>query len=234
MNSIDMSTHDPVKLHKELIDTCICLRTDGDKHPVIGAFLRLDMIIRGRGELPPVWQTAVDDRRRDRESVFVDITDERNRQDEKWGGAAHDDEHSPMIWAGLVTRHAMRACDGDVMTIARFRKQMVRAASLAVAAIESCDRAAKRASDKPDRGELASQIEKLQAERDAAKQKGYEIGWKDGRESVLAVHAGRAYVLFGLMHGLRVPEDKPRKRKGQQAHDVDLGDEDRRPEEDED
>ena len=77
------------------------------------------------------------------EKVLQEIREERARQDVKWG-TAHDDEHFPADWAILVSRYAIESVfmptadeefDGP-----KHRKQMIQAAALAVAAIESYDR----------------------------------------------------------------------------------------------
>lgn len=143
---LDLNTHDPVRLHKELLDMCVCIRAQGEKHLAVRGFIRLDALIRSHGELPPAWQAAVDAREAGRSGVMLEICDERTRQDAKWGGPEHDAQHSPLTWAALVTRHAMRAADGSG-TLPTFRKQMVRAAALALAAIEACDRATKKAEE---------------------------------------------------------------------------------------
>lgn len=85
-----------------------------------------------------------------REKIFEEIDAERRAQDKKWGGAEHDDRHGSYDWIAYVTRHTglavCRPWDPSV-----FRKQMLRVAALAVAAIEWVDRAgddAKRRVDK--------------------------------------------------------------------------------------
>jgi hypothetical protein len=66
--------------------------------------------------------------------VYDEIRLERKAQDEKWGGPSHDDGHSGPDWASFIKQHANKAFRGD------YRKQMIRVAALAVAAIESFDR----------------------------------------------------------------------------------------------
>lgn len=74
-----------------------------------------------------------------RAAIFHDIDTERAVQDAKWGGPEHDDKHDIRDWTDFITDHAERASDcappGE-------RRQMVRVAALAVAAIESMDRKA--------------------------------------------------------------------------------------------
>jgi hypothetical protein len=89
-------------------------------------------------------------------SVYDEIAEERRAQDAKWGGPGHDDEHGPEMWISLVCKHARRGHDAFVKAsklpnssqrgalgeaVATYRKQMVRAAALAVAAVEVIDRA---------------------------------------------------------------------------------------------
>ena len=78
-----------------------------------------------------------------REGIYRDIETERLAQDSRWGGAARDDSHREEDWAALVARHlglALGESAGVGHDPARFRRQMVRVAALAVAAVESHDR----------------------------------------------------------------------------------------------
>lgn len=82
-----------------------------------------------------------------RVSIYREINEERDVQDDTYGGVVHDDEHSPNDWIVLVARYATKAAAypacSDEMTPddwANFRKNMRRAAALAVAAIEYADR----------------------------------------------------------------------------------------------
>ena len=72
-------------------------------------------------------------------SVLTEVFHERRKQDLKWGGPAHDNQHNSHDWIAYITLHAGRAVmwPWDRET---FRKQMVRVAALAVAAVEWCDR----------------------------------------------------------------------------------------------
>ena len=71
--------------------------------------------------------------------IVAQILDERQRQDEKWGGADHDDEHEATEWLSFIDEHRLRArkvvSDRDA-----FRHRLVIIAALAIAAIESIDR----------------------------------------------------------------------------------------------
>lgn len=75
--------------------------------------------------------------------VFKDVVEERHRQDAKWGGPNHDDEHDPRVWVAVIVEHLGRAVRDDTRPRSdrtRYRQGMVRVAALAVAAIESHDR----------------------------------------------------------------------------------------------
>jgi hypothetical protein len=76
-----------------------------------------------------------------RERIFAEVNEERRAQETRWS-AALDDANSPMGWIALIARHAGLAIDdGAIMNDPeRFRRQMIRVAALAVAAIESRDR----------------------------------------------------------------------------------------------
>ena len=72
-----------------------------------------------------------------RERVFDYISDERERQDAKWGGKDHDMDHYKRIWTRLIVR---QLGDAD-RTLERggiddWGNQMVQVAALAVAALE--------------------------------------------------------------------------------------------------
>lgn len=90
----------------------------------------------------------------DRESVLAEVSAERGRQDELWGGPAHDDAHGANDWIAILARHVGLAafdggphgvCRADGVPVAhhepeRFRRQMVRVAAVALAAVEAHDR----------------------------------------------------------------------------------------------
>ncbi len=91
-------------------------------------------------------------------NVYDEIKAERAAQDAQWGGPAHDDEHRPSDWIGYLCTHIAKAGGYEpgklrlagpavdlILNGPRFRKQMVRVAALAVAAIESYDRRAEKA-----------------------------------------------------------------------------------------
>ncbi len=72
------------------------------------------------------------------DAIFDEIRDERRVQDRQWGGPAHDDARTRSEWVALLARHVGLAVDdGEPDVSDRFRKQMVRVAALAVAALEA-------------------------------------------------------------------------------------------------
>lgn len=74
--------------------------------------------------------------------ILAEVAEERTWQDSRWGGAEHDDRHTPAEWVALLARHLGLAVDdgGETTDPERFRRQMIRLAALAVAAAESFDR----------------------------------------------------------------------------------------------
>lgn len=81
----------------------------------------------------------------DRQAILKEISDERDYQESRWGHEADDTKNEPNDWVAYIAHHSSRWFDGgfspyDGETIANFRKQMVKTAALAVAAIESLDR----------------------------------------------------------------------------------------------
>ena len=60
--------------------------------------------------------------------IWAEIQEERERQSKNWGGATHDDQHTPNDWIAFIAYHAGR---GSYR--ANFRTQMVKVAALAVA-----------------------------------------------------------------------------------------------------
>lgn len=77
--------------------------------------------------------------------ILDDICTERARQDHQWGGAAHDDQHNENDWNAYITRFLGRALTwepSDPVGLANYRRDMIKVAALAVAAIEWADRLA--------------------------------------------------------------------------------------------
>ena len=75
------------------------------------------------------------------ERVIATVQSERLRQREDWGDR-HDDGHSAGDWTRFLVRHLGRAEQAiEDRDAATYRRQMVRVAALAVAAVEAHDRA---------------------------------------------------------------------------------------------
>ena len=72
--------------------------------------------------------------------VLDEIAEERARQDEKWGGPAHDDEHVTADWIRFINNQSVRVHSPDGVDDSRSR--LLKIAALAVAGIESIDRKA--------------------------------------------------------------------------------------------
>jgi hypothetical protein len=70
--------------------------------------------------------------------IFDEVLAERDYQDQKWGGAQHDDnEENEQNWQRYITEYANAQGRADGRP---FRTRMVKVAALAFAAIESYDR----------------------------------------------------------------------------------------------
>jgi len=78
--------------------------------------------------------------------IIEDISAERVKQDEQWGGPRYDDLHNSHDWVAMLTKHLGKAVmwpwDGE-----KFRQQMVRVAALSIAAIAWYDRGALKGVD---------------------------------------------------------------------------------------
>lgn len=80
-----------------------------------------------------------------RESIIQEIFAERDHQIAKWGNTADDTKNRPNDWAAYIAHHSTRWFDGTFApyrspTVVAFRKEMIKVATLAMAAIESLDR----------------------------------------------------------------------------------------------
>lgn len=71
------------------------------------------------------------------EKIIQQVTDERLLQDERWGGAEHDDSHRIEDFCTYIQKHNERAFT-EVGQDQRYA--FVRVAALAIAAVESFDR----------------------------------------------------------------------------------------------
>ena len=75
-----------------------------------------------------------------RRGVYLDIDIERMRQDQQWGGPAHDDTHAAEDWLEHLSYQYSRACAAaNRGTLQEQRERFVKIGALAVAAIESID-----------------------------------------------------------------------------------------------
>lgn len=72
-----------------------------------------------------------------RKQLFAEIDAERSRQDDKWGGSEHDDTHSIEAWVAYIVVQLGEAVDTDNAVA---RRQLVRVAAMAIAAVEVLDR----------------------------------------------------------------------------------------------
>ena len=85
-----------------------------------------------------------------RQRVLEQIRAERRRQDLKWGGSQHDDEHSTAAFVQLIEDYAGWARTMAGMgTHDKARNRLVQVAALAVAAVEAIDRASSRILPRP-------------------------------------------------------------------------------------
>lgn len=93
--------------------------------------------------------------------IVNEVLDERKKQDKRWGGAEHDDQHRPAAWFGFIDDQ-MAKSDRDTARYAAahglidpetipsvedwkrgrnfVRARLVKIAALAIAGIESIDR----------------------------------------------------------------------------------------------
>jgi hypothetical protein len=85
------------------------------------------------------WQHPRSDAAARGSEIYTQIVAERERQDDRWGGPKHDDEHSINDFIAYITKHAGKAVD---MKRGYQRQQMFQVAALAVAVIEKLDREA--------------------------------------------------------------------------------------------
>jgi hypothetical protein len=80
-----------------------------------------------------------------RKEIFEEITAERDYQLERWGATADEQINRPADWVLYLAHYSSRWMNGsfapyDVDTLADFRRHMVKAATIALAAIEETDK----------------------------------------------------------------------------------------------
>jgi hypothetical protein len=80
-----------------------------------------------------------------RETILFEINNERVYQQKRWGDNADDTQNAPNDFVSYIAHHSTRWFNGGFApyssaTVAEFRRQMIKVAALAVAAIESIDR----------------------------------------------------------------------------------------------
>jgi hypothetical protein len=78
-------------------------------------------------------------------AVMLDVTDERRRQDDLWGGPEHDDRHTWRDWLRILQSQLNKLAVGNVDPVMDLYGRLVRIAALSVAGMESCSRRARRA-----------------------------------------------------------------------------------------
>ena len=73
--------------------------------------------------------------------VLSEVSAERRRQNQKWGGPGHDDHHTVAEWARLIQNYAGWAeVMAGMQSYDKARNRLVQVAALAVAAVEALDR----------------------------------------------------------------------------------------------
>lgn len=76
-----------------------------------------------------------------RRFLLAEVDAERTRQDEKWGGAEHDDSHTTAEFVQLIEDYAGWARTMSGMgSHGKARRRLVQVAALALAAVEVLDR----------------------------------------------------------------------------------------------
>jgi hypothetical protein len=73
--------------------------------------------------------------------IFNEITEERSRQDQQWGGSEHDDTHDSLDFTMFIQLQALKHNRAFVRNKhIECRERLIKIAALAVAAVESMDR----------------------------------------------------------------------------------------------
>ena len=76
--------------------------------------------------------------------AFADVVQERQLQDEEWGGPEHDDTHDIADWMAFIQTQDDKLFqglgEGQMPDPREARERLVKIAALAIAGIESIDR----------------------------------------------------------------------------------------------
>lgn len=77
----------------------------------------------------------------DEMSIYEEVKLERDRQDGKWGGPEHDDQHSTADFCRYIQNYTAWADQmADMGSPEKARRRLLQVAALATAAVESIDR----------------------------------------------------------------------------------------------
>lgn len=88
-----------------------------------------------------IWAAVEDQYRRASAPPLKEVAAERHRQDAKWGGPNHDDQHTTAEFIQWIRNYAGWAEMMDSMgSPDKARRRLIQVAALAVAAVESMDR----------------------------------------------------------------------------------------------
>lgn len=83
------------------------------------------------------------------EKIQRDVSRERKKQDNEWGGPEHDDRHDRYDWIQFIEHQISSVTRTD--NPKKIRRRFVKIAALALAALESMDRQEAR---RPDPNQL--------------------------------------------------------------------------------
>lgn len=80
-----------------------------------------------------------------RAKILVEIDEERQYQDKKWGTELDDTVNTPWMWVAYIVAYAGKWMAGNFLPLPRpdinaFRTCMIKVAAICVAAVESLDR----------------------------------------------------------------------------------------------
>lgn len=74
-------------------------------------------------------------------TILIEVRDERDRQDKKWGGPEHDDKHTIAEFVQWIKDYAGWArMMASMLSYDKARKRLIQIAAMAVAAVELIDR----------------------------------------------------------------------------------------------